>query len=105
METKGRIRKKKKIKPDTHPFQTRRKTGTTAPTQAGSLDLPDDPVVALEEDLLGLVPVAHLLGVLEVGGVAAVEVLEDAVLITQAAVGADRGSSVGVLDGSEGAAL
>lgn len=59
--------------------------------------------MALEEDLLGLMPVAHLLGALEVGGEAAVEVLEDAVLVAKATIGTARGSAV--LDGSERTAL
>lgn len=58
--------------------------------------------MALEDDLLGLVPVSHLLGVLEVGRVTAVEVLEDAVLIPEAAIGALGGA---VLDGRERSGL
>jgi hypothetical protein len=44
------------------PLEARRETGTAAATQAGILDLLDDPRVALEEDFLGLVPVASGLG-------------------------------------------
>ena len=60
--------------------------------------------MALEQDLLGFVPVAHLFGVLQVGRVAAIEVLEDAVLVLETAVGA-HGSIVWVLDCSIGAGL
>jgi len=88
----------------TNPFQTRGETSTTAAAQTGGLDFPNDPVVALEQDLLRLVPVAHLLGALKVGRVAAVEVLEDTVLVLEPAIDTLRGGGT-VLDGREGAAL
>lgn len=37
-------------------------------------------------------PVSHLLRRFEVGGIAAIEVLEDAVLISETAIGAFRGA-------------
>lgn len=39
------------------PLEARRETGTTTATEAGDLDLIDDPVAALVEDVLGAVPV------------------------------------------------
>lgn len=86
----------------TYPFQTRGETSTTSATQTGCLDLRDDlcwvsyvlsrclscthPVIALQEDLLGLVPVSVLHRALQVGSVVAVQVLEDAILVLEPAV-------------------
>lgn len=57
--------------------------------------------MTLQDNLLGLVPVAVLHGTLEVGAVVAVEVLENAVLVLEAAMAVDGR----VLDGSEAPAL
>lgn len=86
----------------TNPFEAGGKASSSSASQAGRLDLADDPVVALQYDLLRLVPVSHLLGGLEVGGEAAVEVLEDAVLISEPAICAFRRA---FLDGREGSGL
>lgn len=56
------------------------------------------PVVALAEDLLGLVPVTILHGALEVGSMVAVKVLENTVLVLETTLVLNWGS---VLDGSE----
>lgn len=56
--------------------------------------------MALEDDLLGLVPVAILHGALEVGTVVSVEVGENAVLVFQTARAVDGGC---VLHGGHGA--
>lgn len=69
-----------------HPFQSGWKASTTTSTESRSLNLIDDPVVALENNLLRLVPVTKLLCVLEIGRVATVEVLKDAVLILQVSI-------------------
>ena len=74
----------------TNPFQARGETSTTTATESGGLDLVDDPIVALENNFLGLVPVAHLLRAGKVGRVASVKILENTVLILQAAVSALR---------------
>jgi len=75
----------------TYPLETGGETSTTTSSQAGCLDLVDDPVVALGEDLLRLVPVAHLLRCGKGRGVAAHQVLEDTVLILEASIGSDGG--------------
>jgi hypothetical protein len=76
------------------PFQTRGETGTTSTAQTRGLDLIDDPIVTLEDNLLGLVPVAHLLRVLEVGRVSSVQILENAILVLETAVRPLRGAIV-----------
>lgn len=43
--------------------------------------------MTLENNLLRLVPVAHLLGALEVGGESAVEILENTILVLETSVG------------------
>lgn len=68
------------------PLEAGRETGTTSASETRLLHLADDPIVALEDDFLGLVPVAHSLGVLEVVAVVAVDILENAVLVTETAV-------------------
>lgn len=88
----------------THPFESRRETSSTTASKTRGLDLADDPVVTLEENLLGLVPVAHLFRMLKVGRVTAVEVLEDAILVLEAAVVA-YGIGRAILDGRKGSAL
>ena len=82
----------------TYPFEARGETSTTSAAEAGSLDFADDPVVALENDLLRLVPVAHLLRALEIGGVSSVEILENAVLVAETTVDTLRGA---ILDGRQ----
>jgi hypothetical protein len=54
------------------------------------------PVVALEQNLLGLVPVAVFHGALDVRAMVAVQVLEDPVLVLQAAI-CPHGVRVGVV--------
>src|SRR6266566_6970134 len=85
-----------------YPFQSRRETGTTSTPQAGGLDLVDNPIVSLQYDLLGLVPVSHLLCMFQIRRVPAVQVLEDAVLVLETAV-VSLGSAI--LDGSKGSRL
>lgn len=66
--------------------------------------------MALENDLLGLVPITVGPGSLEVGGLVAIEVLEDAVLVLEAAIlcllgsgsVANGGETTGSLDASSG---
>lgn len=84
--------------PATYPFQTRGETSTSSSSQTGGLDLIDDPIVALEDNLLRLVPIAHLLRALEVGRVSSVQILKDAILVLEAAVSPHRG---GILDGGQ----
>ena len=67
------------------PLHTRWETRATSSSQTTRLDLADDPVVTLEQNLLGLVPIAILLRALEIRAVVAVEVGEDAVLVLQGA--------------------
>ena len=93
------------------PLHAGRETSATSSSQTGSLDLGDQPVVALVQDLLGLVPVAVLLCRLEIGAVFAVQVLENAVLILQTSLAVnwwcvlDRGHCTGtILQGGIGAA-
>lgn len=82
----------------TYPFETGGETSTTSSAETRSLDLADDPIVALEDNLLGLVPVAHLLRALEVGGVSSVKVLENAILVAETTVDTLRGA---ILDGRQ----
>jgi len=56
------------------------------------------PIVALVDNLLGLVPVTVLHSALEIGSMVAVKVLENAVLILKTTLVLNWGS---VLDGSE----
>lgn len=56
------------------------------------------PVMALAEDLLGLVPVTILHGAFEVGSMVTVKVLENTVLVLETTLVLNWGS---VLDGSE----
>jgi len=44
------------------------------------------PVVALEQNLLGLVPVSALLGILQVRAMTSVQILEDAVLVLETSI-------------------
>lgn len=82
----------------TYPFEAGGETSTTSSAQAGGLHLADNPIVALEDNLLGLVPITHLLRALEVGGVSSVQVLENAVLVAEATVDTLRGA---ILDGRQ----
>ena len=84
------------------PLHSTRETSTAASSQTGGLDLGDDPVVSLDDHLLGLVPVTVLHRALEVGTVVAVQVGEDAVLVLQAALTVDGRR---VLDGRHTALL
>src|SRR5579864_9380761 len=65
------------------PFQAGRKAGAAAPAQAGSLHLVDDLVAAALQDRLGAVPGAARTRALEAPIVQAVEILEDAVLVSE----------------------
>lgn len=88
------------------PLETRGETGTTTSTETRSLHLVQDPIVALEQDLLGLVPVTALEGTLELVVVESVDVGEDAILILQVAkAGSDGrdGSSRGGSSSGESA--
>lgn len=51
---------------------------------SASIIIPTHPVVALQDDLLRLVPVAILLGTLQIRTMVAIKVLENPVLILQA---------------------
>jgi transcriptional regulator with AAA-type ATPase domain len=82
----------------TYPFETRGKAGTTATAEAGCLDLSNNPIMTLQDNLLGLVPIAHLLRAGEIGRVSSVEVLEDSVLVLEATVRALRSA---ILDGCQ----
>lgn len=73
------------------PLHPRREARTATSTQTRRFNLGNDPVVALIDNLLGLVPVAVLHGALEIGAVVAVQVLEDAVLVLQTALVLDGG--------------
>lgn len=68
------------------PFHTGGETSASASSEVRLLGLVDDPVVALEHDLLGLVPVALAHGVLEGVAIGTVQILENAVLVLQTAV-------------------
>ena len=86
----------------TYPFKTRGEAGTSSATKTRLLDLRDDlysvsygitreihatnPVMALQDDLLCLVPIAVLLRTLQIRTVVAVQVLENPVLVLQAAI-------------------
>lgn len=82
----------------TYPFETRRETGATATAETRRLHLIDNPLVALENNFLRLVPIAHLLCAREVGWVATVQILENTVLVLETAVGS-LGSAI--LNGSQ----
>jgi hypothetical protein len=84
------------------PLHSTWETSAAASSQTGGLDLRDDPVVSLDDHLLGLVPVTVLHRALEVGAVVAVQVGEDAVLVLQAALAVDGRR---VLDGRHAALL
>jgi len=68
------------------PLHSTRETSTTASSQTGGLDLGNDPIVSLDDHLLGLVPVTVLHSALKVGAVVAVQVGKDAILVLQAAL-------------------
>lgn len=73
------------------PLQSRGETGTTTSTESRLLHLVQDPVVSLEQDLLGLVPVTALEGALKLVVVESVDVCENAILVLQVAeAGSDR---------------
>lgn len=84
------------------PFQTRGETSTTSSSQTRGLDLANDPIVTLEDDLLGLVPVAHPLRALEVDGVSSVQILKDAILVSETAVRSLRGAVLDSCQASHG---
>lgn len=113
-----------------YPFHPRREPGTATSSQARSLDFIDNlyqlsidapgnsigpstyPVVALKKNLLGLIPIAILLGTFQVRCLVAVQILEDPVLVLQAPKVCAfwrlgrilyRGQSSGLLCGSDGA--
>ncbi len=65
------------------PFHAGRKSRAAAPAQTGRLHLVDDAVAAAFEDLLGAVPGAARTRALQAPVVLAVEILEDAVLVSQ----------------------
>lgn len=82
----------------TYPFQAGREAGSTTASETRGLDLVDDPIVTLENDFLSLVPIAHLLRARKVGGIASVEVLENAILVLETSVMPD---GIGILNGSQ----
>ena len=63
------------------PFQARRETGAAAPAQPGFLDLLDNPIAPFEDQLLGVVPIAALLGARKPPVLAAVKVGEYPILV------------------------
>ncbi len=63
------------------PFQAGRETGAAAPAQPGFLDLLDDPIAPFEDQLLGAVPIAALLGARKPPIIAAVKVGEYPILV------------------------
>ena len=63
------------------PFEAGRKTGAAAPAQARGLHLIDDPVLALVDQRLGIVPGAARARALEAPVAEAVEIGEDAILV------------------------
>ena len=65
------------------PFQRGRETGAAAATQARALDLVDDPVATVVDELLGVHPAAARLGAFEAPVAGAVEVGEDAILVSE----------------------
>lgn len=69
------------------PLQSGGETGTTASTKTGLFHLVQDPVMALEKNLFGLVPVTTLESSLELVVVESINVGEDAVLVLQVAEG------------------
>ena len=75
------------------PLETTGESSSTPPSQPTGLDLINDPLAALLHDLLGLVPLAPGHGPLDPPVVAAIDVGEDPVLVSQGAVrGLGRGS-------------
>ena len=66
------------------PLEAGREARAAAPAQARDLDLVDDPVVALVDQRLGVVPGAARAGAGQLPVLEAVEVLEDAVLVLRA---------------------
>src|SRR5205085_1742352 len=65
------------------PFESGREAGAAAPAQPRLLDLLDDPVAALENDVLGAVPDAAAARAGKTPIVLAIEVGEDAVLVSE----------------------
>ncbi len=63
------------------PFEAGRKARAAAPAQARGLHLVDDPVAALVDDRLGVVPIAARARALQAAVAEAVEIGEDAVLV------------------------
>ncbi len=73
------------------PLETGREACAAATAKAGGLHLVDDPVTALFEDLLGAVPVAARHGALQGLVLEAVNIGEDAILISQHNLTSQRG--------------
>src|SRR5262245_6648786 len=65
------------------PFEAGREAGAAAPAQPRAFDLVDDPVVALVDQRLGVVPGATGTSPSKLPVVEAVEVAEDAVLVSE----------------------
>jgi len=65
------------------PLQARAEARAAPATQAGGLDLIDDPVAAAGEDIGGGVPGAALLGLGQTPILKAVEIGEDPILVFQ----------------------
>ena len=65
------------------PFQAGRKAGAAAAALAGRLDLVDDRVAALFQNRLGAVPGAARARAFEAPVVEAVEIAEDAILVSE----------------------
>jgi len=63
------------------PLQSRRETGATTSTETGFFHFVQDPFMTLEQNLLGLVPVATLECAIELIVVESVNVGENAILV------------------------
>lgn len=112
-----------RTKEHTYPFQTRGETSTTSTPQSRSLNLRDNlqhtqhpsahyidhspnpmayshPIMSLQDNLLGLMPIARLHRILQARTMPSVQVLEYPVRILQTAIVARRMRRSGVLDSS-----
>ena len=67
------------------PLHPRRKPCTSSSSQTRRLDLGDKPIMVLEQDLLGLVPIAIFHRRFDVRTMMSIEVSEDTVLIFELA--------------------
>merc|ERR1712142_851844 len=72
------------------PLHARGEPSTATTTETRALDLSEDPIMSLQDDLLGLVPVSSGHGTLEPPVMAAIKVGEDAVRISQGPIGLGR---------------